>query len=322
MSRFLASKTLRSVGRKLLTTPILLFARFAGGRKFLLWSTKLYTVRNDTDETSVWLFEYILRVGGVTSSDYLQHTQMETGVWMDLDIREVDQRKLFFFGRAEAEVTRIMRRLLSVGGTFVDVGANVGYHTLTAAKIVGSSGAVLAVEPNPSVRSRLEHNVSINGFNGNVTLLPCAVGECSGELILYPAKSNISGITSRFCYSELLNPEGIQVEMKTLDELVDSSGLTKVDLIKIDIEGGELSALEGATRVIDRFAPDFIAEVSTFILSRAKMDATTIFNFMGTRGYKAYLIDPSGVTAVTADCTPSLPPVANILFTQRGIVDC
>ena len=320
MTNLLASPTLRSVARTLLKAPIRLSARFTCGKRFLLWATKLYTVRNDTDEKSVWLFEYILRVSGIASSDFMQHTRMQTGIWMDLDIREVDQRKLFFFERAEEEVTRVMRRLLRAGGTFIDVGANVGFHSLTAAQIVGPSGSVVAIEPNPSVRSRLEQNATINGFTRNMTLLAFAVGERCGELILYPAKSNISGITSRFCYSDMLSPEGMQVEMTTLDEIVESSGISRIDLIKIDVEGGELLALEGASRVIERFAPNIVAEVSPSILNRTGIEVSAIFQFMEARQYKAYLIHGSGETPVAAVQTASLPAVANILFTRSDFV--
>ena len=86
-----------------------------------------------------------------------------------------------FFGTYEPELRALMRRYLPPGGVAIDVGANVGWHTLLMARLVGSSGRVLAVEANPSVRERLAEHLKANHLS-NVAIVPSALGGKAGKL--------------------------------------------------------------------------------------------------------------------------------------------
>ncbi|MDS4020242.1 MAG: FkbM family methyltransferase [Candidatus Competibacter sp.] len=98
------------------------------------------------------------------------------GLIMELDSRNWIDWNLLFRGEFEPQVTRLFQQLASEGGVAVDIGANIGAHTLTLAKALGPSGTVLAFEPNPLVRSVLERNIALNGFL-NTHVYDCALGD-------------------------------------------------------------------------------------------------------------------------------------------------
>ena len=84
-----------------------------------------------------------------------------------------------FLGTYEPELREIFRAVLPMGGVALDLGANVGWHTLLMARLVGDSGRVLAAEANPSVRLRLQDNLDLNRF-GQVEVVPYAIADSEG----------------------------------------------------------------------------------------------------------------------------------------------
>jgi FkbM family methyltransferase len=144
----------------------------------------------------------------------------------------------------EPEVARKLIEILQPGMTVCDIGANIGFLTLLAARLVGPAGRVYAFEPVPDNFRILQQNIARNGHK-NVTTFQKAVSEHNGV-----ARIHISDFCG--CHSLLPNPaqdsgRTIEVEMVRLDSLPD---LRHVDLIKIDTEGTELSVLRsfGSTR--------------------------------------------------------------------------
>src|SRR5205085_3237996 len=141
-----------------------------------------------------------------------------------------------------------LHRSLRAGGTFIDVGANIGTFTIPAAKYVGSSGHVIAIEASPNVFSVLEKNVALNNA-GNVQLVCAAAGASDGDTKFYPAPVDHFGMGSR---APQFNATPITVQSVTLDSLAQSFNLSSVDLIKIDVEGFELDVLKGAGELLNR----------------------------------------------------------------------
>lgn len=144
----------------------------------------------------------------------------------------------------EPEVTAKLRALLKPGMTFCDVGANLGVMTLLAARLVGPGGRVFSFEPFPENAAILRENVAMNGFK-NVTVVEAAVSERNGEAELH--LSNFCG-----CHSladKAMAESGNKITVKTV-RLDSVSGLDRIDLLKTDTEGTELSVLRslGALR--------------------------------------------------------------------------
>jgi len=145
----------------------------------------------------------------------------------------------------EPLVTRSFQ--VAAGDVVVDVGAHIGRYALRAA---ARASKVIAVEPDPSNFSLLERNVRLNGFS-NVDLVPQALSSRGGIQALWLAAKENTGTSSldpgRSGVSDGSGPSGtVPVETLTLDELVGSVGLTRIDWLKVDVEGHEVAVLQGA----------------------------------------------------------------------------
>ncbi len=150
-------------------------------------------------------------------------------------------------GEYEPETTRLLRHLLKPGAHFVDVGAHIGYYTLLAAAVVGPRGRVWAFEPAPDTYRLLLEEVRRNGLT-NVQAERLAVGSASKEapFFLHPARGKSS------LYQGAGTGEPIIVPMTSLDAYFRVRGHPRVDVVKMDIEGGEVEALVGMRETVAR----------------------------------------------------------------------
>ena len=197
-------------------------------------------------------------------------------------------RLVCYFGEAADEMFDFFKHYLKPGMHVVDVGANIGTHTVYAAGLVGPSGGVHAVEPEPTTRELLNTNIARNGLS-NVTVLGCCAANEQGTVRL-----NInadSAKTSLIRQSDV----GIEVPVDTLDNLL-PAGVT-IDLLKIDAEGADYEVLLGASQTFASRPPrvvvietlDRYAEVSSFLTER---------------GYSLFDFDPSSNTLREVDSPP------------------
>ncbi|MBI1884960.1 MAG: FkbM family methyltransferase [Chloroflexi bacterium] len=155
----------------------------------------------------------------------------------------------FLYDTYEPGTTKLFQRLVGPGMTVMDVGAHWGYFTLLAARGVGEGGRVYAFEPHPDNWALLVKNVQTNGYS-NVVAVQKAVADRAGQVPLFLGKSD-AGCNSLY-RNPLTREESIPVEVTTLDAFLEREGGPRVDLIKIDIEGGEPAALEGARGLVQR----------------------------------------------------------------------
>jgi len=150
-------------------------------------------------------------------------------------------------GSAEPSVQRFIAQELSSGDTFYDIGANVGFFTVIAARRVGPAGRVVAFEPVHSNAALLRRNLAANAFE-NAEIVEAAVGDRSGSV----------PFLSRTAVDGKVHPRGdTQVRMVRLDDL----DLPAPDLVKIDAEGAEFDVLRGARALIERHRPTIVCEL-------------------------------------------------------------
>lgn len=136
---------------------------------------------------------------------------------------------------------------LQAGMVVLDIGANIGWYTVLAAREVGPQGHVYAFEPDPRTRSSLAHNVRANGF-GNVTIVPMAASDTSGIQTLYQSRHAVwSGLSPSWRESSIVGI--VSVDAARVDDVL---GEQSVDVIKMDIEGHEPAALRGMTSTLVR----------------------------------------------------------------------
>lgn len=140
---------------------------------------------------------------------------------------------------------------------FIDVGANLGLLTIIAAKKVGASGHVYAFEPSERERGYLQRNLALNQLN-NVTILPYAVGDAPGVARLAVSQDGGSNSLKQNANPEQQIQSWQEVEIVTLDHIAAQHNLRKVALIKIDVEGGDINVLKGASQLLSTPKPPII----------------------------------------------------------------
>ncbi|MGI0084715.1 MAG: FkbM family methyltransferase [Nitrososphaerales archaeon] len=158
-------------------------------------------------------------------------------------------------GTYEAVVTKWLTENLKPGDTFFDIGANIGYYAVLAARLIGPEGIVIAVEADPNVAQILTKNFEANHLS-NARVISGAVTDFSGTVRLGCAPA--SGWTG-FYYRTA--DKWVEVPAFTVDSLVRSLRLTHVDVIKIDVEGAEGRVLDGMTDTFRRLEPKLLIEV-------------------------------------------------------------
>ncbi|MGE0600065.1 MAG: FkbM family methyltransferase [Dehalococcoidia bacterium] len=154
------------------------------------------------------------------------------------------------YGHEENElpVQEAIASLLKPGDVFYDVGANVGFFSLLAARQVGQAGRVFAFEPLPEIGASLVKNAGLNGFD-TIQLLPYAVADRDGRANLQTT-SHPGGATLEGFGTPGDRTGTVSVGVRTLDGLLGSGIISKPNVIKIDVEGAEAAVLRGAARII------------------------------------------------------------------------
>ena len=169
-------------------------------------------------------------------------------------------RGLFDYWGHDVPELRLLWKILKPGMVFFDVGAFHGIYSVVAAKRLGMDGQVVAFEPSLEARRRLELHLRWNGIR-NARVEGRAISSKSSESTFFQV---ISGDTTRNglrppSSTDVVTPLSIQTV--SLDQYVSEAGLRRIDVVKLDVEGGELDVLQGATKVLNEFRPIFICEV-------------------------------------------------------------
>lgn len=168
------------------------------------------------------------------------------------------QRPSYLLGTFEPHVVRVMQEHVHPGSVAYDLGANVGYHTLVLAHLVGAGGGVVAVEPSPAERAALETTLRLNDLT-NVRVVDAALAEQPGTVQF--ATFGYSGIGRIAREQEPADATIEAVSATTLDRLVLSAGYPPPAFIKMDVEGAELRVLLGGMQVLASARPVIVCEV-------------------------------------------------------------
>lgn len=151
----------------------------------------------------------------------------------------VSERKFLFMPQFyDVEERKTLRARLKPGSVFIDIGANAGIYTLTAA---ASGATVVAVEPNPKALERLRLNVALNGFEDRVRVEAVGIAEKAGTFTMELDASNLGGGSLVPGWSA--NGGEIEVPCLSLMEVLSRQAINHIDILKIDVEGAEDRAL-------------------------------------------------------------------------------
>ena len=236
---------------------------------------------------------------GLTKYSFIRKVKDYSLSNLQTDYAEVFGNKLFLnkkglalsishYGTYEELESKIMEEKIEMGNIVVDVGANIGLHTLNMAKIVGNTGQVFAFEPDPSNFEILKKNVKINNYK-NIIVERKAVGDKHGRTTLY--QSDHPGKNRIFPQTEQAKSQ-VQVELTNLDNYFDSDMIDKINFIKIDVEGLEFSVLKGMKNILKNskkikilfeFMPENTMEVG--------FTPIELLNYLTSNNFKLYCMD-------------------------------
>jgi FkbM family methyltransferase len=232
-----------------------------------------------------------------------------TGVGrVTLDLNIEMQQHVYWAGlsRDDAAIVRLARAVLPRDGVFLDVGANVGLHTLAIAHHVSEGGAVVAFEPHPVNYRLLVHNLEQNHLRH-------VVAENFG---LAEAAATLTGTARAGGGNWSLASQGeyrFEVRLIPLDDYLRDQPLPRLDLMKIDVEGAEVRVLRGARQTIARFHPLIVFEVCPSWLAKMQTSAAELFAELVEHGYSIHPLPGRAIAwerQVTLDDVAKLRPGA------------
>jgi FkbM family methyltransferase len=169
-----------------------------------------------------------------------QHDESDTSV----------SSSLLFNGTYEPELLKEIKTSLNIGSNFIDGGANIGFFSLVASKIVGPSGVIISFEPTPLTSSFLKKNIKINNVN-NIIVSEYGLSSSKKQLpFLLSNNPEGNAIISDKIVNSSDASQVIKISTISIDEFCVEKNILKVDLIKLDIEGQELEAIKGAKKTL------------------------------------------------------------------------
>ena len=174
------------------------------------------------------------------------------------------------------------RRIITAGATVVDVGAHAGRHTAIFSELVGPGGMILAFEPLPHLAMALRNR----GFDPRVRIYQCALSDFAGHSSFThmrgtPGESGLRERTSNFPLQA--DPVQIDVQVRQLDEFL--AEIHSLSFVKLDIEGGEVACLRGATRMLTQFRPFISIEYGKPSYSAYGLVARSLYDVAQSLGY-------------------------------------
>jgi FkbM family methyltransferase len=209
-------------------------------------------------------------------------------------------------GEWETPVRRVLKQLLSVGATFVDIGANIGLHSLYATMLVGKTGHVLALEPHPVTLSLFNRNLEVNGLLDSVTVLPLAASHEDDKPTKFEYFNEHPAMSGLKVSPEILSKfngtvETIDVTTITIDSLLERQNVIP-DLVKIDVEGFEYSVIQGCVRTIANHPKvQFLIEFEKSMASAVMKCEVgpSIAEFFSSRNFQVFKVDPNILRSLT-----------------------
>lgn len=186
----------------------------------------------------------------------------------------------------EPHVSQTLQKVLSQGDIFVDVGANIGVHSISAARLVGPSGQVIAVEPNSENCRLLLLAADRNKFR-NITLIPSALAD-EVEWIWFGSHIGSNGGVLPSDMEKIAGGFGSVVPVRKLDEIAPD----KTTLIKIDVEGAEIAVLRSGLQTLARDRPSVVMEFSCEMIQRvSEIQPLEALVWIENLGYEISLIN-------------------------------
>lgn len=217
--------------------------------------------------------------------------RIATGVGKGLRFNSAHSNPAYTLGTNELPVQAALAKHIRPGSVFYDIGANVGFFSVLGAQLVGAAGKVYSFEPVPENASAIRHNLNLNHFQ-NVTLVEKAVAEADGQ-----AELLVTSYSGGATLASAGSPPDVQRTI-TVDVISIDSGLKQglwdaPDVVKVDVEGAELSVLRGMADTLRRCRPILVYEVDDERQEALDQKQAEIAAFLRELGYRLTLLEDS-----------------------------
>jgi len=196
------------------------------------------------------------------------------------------QAKLFWLGAMDKWDLFHIRRLLPPAPVIFDVGANFGYYSLILGRQFAPTCRAYSFEPNPPTFQRLETNVRLNDMARLISLHPLALSDHVGTTRLVDARPDNAGAAY---ISD--GPDGITVNLTTLDEFAKRNDITRMNFLKMDVEGNEESVIRGGMHTLRSLRPIILIEIHPVLLTKMNSSAQAVMALLRELGYRLYSIN-------------------------------
>ena len=218
--------------------------------------------------------------------DYLypQGSKRQTarmGINYDLDISHVVDHAIYY-GYPEDEM-KIVEDTLKQATTIIDIGANIGAFSLHFARL-NPKATILGFEPHPRTFARATRNIGLNQFS-NIKLINLGLGKAQETVKLYEVNEHNPGMNRILATAS--DKPFVEIKIDTLDHVLAGFGIERVDFIKIDVEGYEMSVLEGATKTLAS-KPMMFIELDDSNLRDQGASAVKLINLLKASGYTEF----------------------------------
>jgi FkbM family methyltransferase len=196
------------------------------------------------------------------------------------------KEKDYWLGTYEIDLQDMISSKVEEGWIAYDVGANIGYFSLLFARVVGKSGNVFSFEAVPDNITRLQANLRLNEIGTRIKIVPAAVLDKTGKVKFLLGPSGAMGKVDGSAGRENLHQESIEVDGISLDDFVYKDRNPPPDVIKMDIEGGEVLAVKGMQKLLKEHPPLIFLEI------HGKVAAQSVWQDLSNTGYKMFKLKP------------------------------
>lgn len=230
-------------------------------------------------------------------------------ILLRMDLRDEGVAQTIYRDRSyEPLETSFIRSRLRTGDVFIDIGANIGVHSLKAARIVGPLGLVIAFEPEPYNFGLLRRNITLNGATEIVKPINAAIGDEPGVARIYSSSSNFGD--HRLYHSAENERPFTDVIVNRLDAALLDLRVDRVDFIKIDVQGFEEKVVSGMAGLFEsKLRPTIMLEFWPIGIQAAGGVPERILSALSTLGYQLHTLSPTGLKALSYEAVwESIPP--------------
>jgi FkbM family methyltransferase len=213
------------------------------------------------------------------------------GITYDLDLSQGIDFAIYLAGIFERNTAVALRRLVEPGALVLDIGANIGAHTLRLAKLVGPNGRVLAFEPTDFAFNKLRRNLELNPtLASRVEAFHCFLTASDGGAVPSAIYSSWPLAVEPDLHAKHLGREmqTRSAQARSVDSVVFDGADRKVQLVKLDVDGFECDVLSGATAMIQTMRPIFMMELAPYLLEERGSSLDQLLSCFIPNGYSFY----------------------------------